>query len=231
MCALTRGRADQVSVGIADRATGRGDLLRAGDITADGWRLISANFEKETALFEKDGREYIAHLEKGAALPLATASPVPPEPRTESQPPVVEATATTLRTTTSATAAPLPVFSNRVYHVEGFEPVAVSAAQDSSEFVEVKTGGETYALRREIVESIFKVDNLTTEERLWMMVSYPGLAAVGPGQVSSEQVSEAERKLKEMLVPPTNTPPMEELERLRENFIPSSPPENAPPKP
>ncbi len=230
MCALTRGRAEQVSVGIADRATGRGDLLRAGDITADGWRLVSANFENETALFEKDGREYIAHLEQRAALPVATASPVPPETRTESQPPVVEATATTGKTAPAAT-APMPVFSNRVYHVEGFEPVAVSAAQDSSEFVEVKTGGETYALRREIVESIFKVDNLTTEERLWMMVSYPGLAAVGPGQVSPEQASEAERKLKEMLAPPTNTPPLEELERLRANFIPPSPPENAPTKP
>jgi hypothetical protein len=212
-------------------------LLRSGDITADGWRLVSANFENETALFEKDGREYTAHLEQGAARPVAAASPeagalpVTPGPRTEQRQPDVEAAATTAKAMTTATDSPLPLFSNRVYHVEGFEPVAVNAVKDSTEFVEVKTGGETYALRREIVEAIFKVDNLTTEERLWMMVSYPGVAAVAPGQTSSEQAVEAERKLKEMLVPPTNTPPLEELERLRENFIPSSPPESAPPKP
>lgn len=224
LCAMTSGGAKQISVGVVDRKTGKVNLLKPGDRTATGWRLVSARFKEETALFEKDGQEYTASLEQG-----------------ERNPPAVEHSAVTGKSDMKPTSPPAsnrlaatepkPVFSNRVYHVEGFEPVAINAISDTPEFVEVKTGGETYALRRDIVESIFKAENLTTEDQLRMMVSYPGLATVGPGRKSSEQAIDAERQLAEQLIPPTNTPPLAELEQLRKNFVPPPLPDSYPKKP
>lgn len=220
MSAMTRGRAEHISVGIADPKTGRGDMLRPGDRSFDGWRFISADFDRETALFEKDGREYTAHLERGATTELALTQPADHgSPRASADP-------ASIPQVPSVELPPPAAFSQRVYHVEGFEPVALSPVKGSPEFVEIKTGNETYALRLDIVEAILSTERLTTEERLRMMVAFPGLATVAPGQSASEQAAKAERQMAEILVPPTNTPPLEELHRLLEqlgDMAPSQP--------
>lgn len=223
LSAMTK-RGERISVGIVDRKTGHGRMLRPGESSADGWRLVSVQFDEETAVFEKDGREYTAPMERGEANLFAADLPdgsSAPDGAVVSVPPATPRRAT----------EPQAAFSNRVYEVEGLEPVAVNAVPGNLNILEIKTGGETFAMRREIVENILQVERLSTEDKMWMLISFPGLVEVQPGEDPTALTEQSEEEMAKILVPPTNAPPLEDLNRAVENFKNIHPPDLNPPKP
>ena len=188
--------------------------MKVGDKTTDGWKLVSIDIDRETATFEKGEQFFVSTLEEGEsvtpsltppATPTGTASPT-------SAPPEIEEVNLSIP------------FSNRVFRTEGGEEVSVRRVERSSQVVEVQTEGKRFAIRRSIAEHILKIGNLSQDDRLWMMVSYPGLVELLPGEDAAEQSKLAEEQLAEMLTPPTNKPPLEELDRLLENFVEPLPP-------
>ena len=226
------------AVGIVDRKTGAGyRRLKIGD-SADGWRLVSIDFDRETALFQKSDQTFTARMETGESIlppQIQAAQPPTSAPRPDSRPPPagspsVESPPRVGDSLASASPAeskrpaPSAPFSNVSFRVDSGESVSVRGVSSAPDFVEIQTGNERYALRRGIAESIMTIDNLTPDDRLWMMVSYPGLVQILPGEDPARQASEAERLLAEELVPPTNRPDVEELNRLLENFVASPPP-------
>ena len=217
------GRND--SVGIVDKQTGQTGSLRIGDKTADGWRLVSVNFDEETATFDKEGRAYVARLEQG------DSPQVPPSPPNVAPPAQQTAAASAPLVAGTEEDEPdlsLP-FSNRTFRVESGEEYSLKGVDRSPEVVEVRTSQERFALRRTIAESILRLDNMTPDDRLWMMVSYPGLIPLNPGEDAVELSAEAEQQLAEIINnPPTNTPSLEELNRLKENFVEPPPPPETP---
>ncbi len=211
---MAGGWGNNNSVGIVDRKTGQGISLQIGDKTTDGWKLLSIDFDQETATFEKSGKRFVAALEEGIAIlpsPLATTPPIRDASATSAPPEIEEVNLS------------IP-FSNRVFRTEGGEEVSVRRVERSSKVVEVQTEGKRFAIRRSIAERILNISNLSQDDRLWMMVSYPGLVELLPGEDAAQQSELAEEQLAEMLTPPTNKPPIEELDRLLENFIEPPPP-------
>ena len=223
LSSMTGGWGDNDSVGIADRKTGQGNSLKIGDKTTDGWKLTAIDFDQETATFEKAGQFFVAALEEGESI---TPSPLP-----SSSPP-----STTPAGPSPTASAPAEIkevnlsvpFSNRVFRTEGGEEVAVRRVERSPKVVEVQTEGKRFAIRRSIAERILALDNLSQDDRLWMMISYPGLVELLPGEDAAAQSNLAEEQLAEMLTPPTNKPPIEELDRLLQNFVEPPPPPETP---
>jgi hypothetical protein len=213
MCAMTSNPSGEPTVGLVYRETGAAEFLHVGDHTENGWLLSATDFDNETAFFKKDDNTYVAHLEQNSiddtvvlSDAQSTIKPVAPAAHPKS--------------THTASGA----FSNRVFQLEDGETFAINAVDNNADFVKIKTGNETYSLRREIVDTILTTENLTTEERLLMIISFPSLASVPPGLSAAEQAMAAEQELSERLIPPTETPPMDELERLRNQFTPPSSP-------
>ena len=220
LSSMAGGWGDSDSVGIADRKTGLGHSLKVGDKTTDGWKLVSIDFDQESATFEKAGQLFVATLEEGESI---TQAPI----LSPSSPPTGNASPTSAPTELKEVNLSVP-FSNRVFRTESGEEVAVRRVERSPKVVEVQTEGKRFAIRRSVAERILTLDNLSQDDRLWMMVSYPGLVELLPGEDATEQSNLAEEQLAEMLTPPTNKPPLEELDRLLENFVEPPPPPEAP---
>ena len=230
------------AVGIVHRASGDSYKISVGDKSFDGWQLVSVDFDDESALFQKDGASATVRMEQGSPTPPASVPPSspplagpsspPPSMRPQppsSLPPSAQNPASPSTPGVSASSSPRPFdpsrpFSNLSFRVDSGETVSVRGVDRSPEVVEVTAGPDHYALRRSIAESILSIENLTPEDRLWMMVSYPGLVEVRPGEDPAELSAEAERQLADLLIPPTNRPPVEELPALVEKFFQSPPP-------
>jgi hypothetical protein len=221
----TRGE----SVGIVDRQTGGNyQSLRLGETSPDGWMLVSMNFDNESAVFEKDGQRHAARIETGVGAPspasTADAPPAAADLREEAvvQPPERQKPSRADRAQTPPQPPP-PPFSNRSFRIESGAEVAVSALDHAPAVVEVRTGAERFALRRTIADSILAIENVSPDDRLRMMASFPAAVAVYPGEDAGELSAEAERLLAEMLTPPTNRVPVEELPELIDRFIETNP--------
>ena len=219
LSSMAGGWGDNDSVGIADRKTGQGHSLKIGYKTTDGWKLTAIDFDRETATFEKAGQLFVAALEEGESI---TPSPLPSASTPAGPAPTVSAPAEIKEVNLSVP------FSNRVFRTEGGEEVAVRRVEHSPKVVEVQTEGKRFAIRRSIAERILALDNLSQDDRLWMMISYPGLVELLPGEDAAAQSNLAEEQLAEMLTPPTNKPPIEELDLLLKNFVEPPPPPETP---
>ena len=218
LSSMAGGWGNDNSIGIVDRKTGQGSSLKVGDQIPGGWKLIAIDFDQETARFENKGKIFVATLEEGVPVLQPSSSPssqtattaTPPTPSTEPQ----EMEEVNLS---------IP-FSNRLFRTEDGNEVSVRRVERSPKVVELQTEGKRFAIRRSIAERVLSIGNLSADDRLWMMVSYPGLVELLPGEDAAEQSNLAEEQLAEMLTPPTNKPPIEELNRLLENFVEPLPP-------
>lgn len=216
---MTRFGPDNVVVGVEDRLSRKTQMLRIGDPVGDGWNLAAVDFERESVDFEQNGIRHTAFLEKGLPSPAAAPEDAPRavadgEAREEN--PVVAYTV---------------AFSNRVLTVEGDTEVVVSGVAHAPDVVEVKTPVTRFALRRELVEDILKLDTLTPEQKLQMLLTYPGAAIVEEGQDPARQAADAEAVLAATLAnPPGEKPSVEELEEL-DRLAKELPEIEAPPDP
>ncbi len=244
LSAMISGSGEPDSIWIVDRKAGEGHLrLGIGDTTPDGWRLLEINLAGETATFQKQGQTYVARMEGGSpSLP----SESPPSLSAEAE----QLLAT--RRDLQVEAAPEPVippeeqrlptqpsdlaggrvfsepFRNRTLLTDSGGIVMLQGVDHAPEIVEIVTGADRYAIRRDIAESILQVDDLTSDERLEILESYPGLVKVSPDEDPAEQAVKAERELAEILQsPPDEPPPIEELDQLIDEVF-DDPPEDAP---
>ena len=217
---MTRFGPDNVVVGVEDRLSRKTQMLRIGDPAGDGWRLAAVDFERESGEFEQNGIRHTAFLEKGFPSPAAASEDAPRV--------VADGEAEELPETARAVRHFAVAFSNRVLKVEGNTEVAVSGVAHAPDVVEVKTPGTSFALRREIAENILKLDAFTPEQKLQMLLTYPGVAIVEEGQDPARQTAEAEASLTATLAnPPEEKPSTDELERLAREL----PPIELPPDP
>ena len=222
--AMTRFGTNNVIVGVEHRLTRKTQMMRVGDQAGDGWTLASVDFNRESATFSQQEFRHTAYLEKGAALPqearLGVNASVPGAQSSEEVEPV-----------TVARPPYQGVFSNQVLTVEGDREVAVSGVEHAPEYVEVKTAGSNFALRRDIAENILKLESITPEQKLQMLLTYPGATPVDSGQDPAQQAAAAEASLAQTLSqPPETTPSVEELDRLVKELPEIEPPPEQPPK-
>jgi len=197
MCTMTEQGTTQISVGIVNKTTGYSRLLRTGDRTADGFVLEFADFERETAVFTKNGGQYTMYIEQGADI---TEPMLPMDKRVETRAPAHSSKET---------------FRDMVLRTEAGDEAVLTIAAQNPEFIEIKMNGETLAIRRRIVENIISMEHVTPEEQLQMLLTYPEIALIQPGEDISERVDEVEHELAAQLIPPTNPPPLDKLEAIR----------------
>jgi len=211
LCAILSGAGHAPSVGIVDRETGRGSLLKVGDSSRDGWRLASVDFGRERATFEKQRHCHTMHLEIVESFTDDAIKPMPSQHATEDG-------ASRQSSSLFKNRGLAEAFGESILLDERGEEVSLRGVDGAPEVVEFRAGGNRYALRRDIVETILSIQNLAPEDRLGMLFSYPGVAQVLPDQDAATQASEAERKLSEELIPPTNTPSIKSLHLLMERI-------------
>jgi hypothetical protein len=205
--AMTRFGANDVVIGVEDRLTRQTQMLRVGDAAGNGWTLVAVDFVGESAVFQQADIRHTAYLEKGVARQPETASP--------GSPPNPEGAREALSSEASAGQCAPDAFSNQVLVVDGSVEVVVSGVKHAPKFVEVKTAGSTFALRREIAENILKMDSIAPEQKLQMLLTYPGAATVDDGQDPARQAADAEASLAQTLThPPEDRPSLDDLERL-----------------
>lgn len=240
LIAMTGGRGNHDIVWILDQTGGENiHPLSIGDSTFDGWRLIEIQVDQETATFEKEGCFHIARMEAASpAVPAEKPLPIPEADRTQTL---------AARNTSQLETSPRPVvppgerplpskpsdlagdrvysepFRNQTILADSGNVVVLQGVTHAPEIVEIVAGHDRFAIRRDIAESILQLDDLSPDERLDMLESYPGLVKVVPGEDSAKQAVNAERQLAEMLVPPTNTPSVEELDELIDQVIDEPP--------
>lgn len=217
LSAMIGGGDSRDAVGIVDRATGQDyQLVRLLGSTPDGWTLIRMDFDRETATFEKNGQTHVASLEQGETI--RSVPPPPPDRRPPSRPPAAPESMPTPPPPLADPPDPAAPFSNVTFQADG-QHVAVSRVEQSPDVVEVRTAGERYAIRRNVAESVLRIGSITPEDRLYMLMSFPGLVSVQAGENPAEMTAEAEAQLQEILSdPPTNRPDVEELNRLLDQY-------------
>jgi len=218
MTSMTRLGPDNVVVGVEDRLSRKAQVMRIGDHAADGWRLAAIDFDRDSADFEQNGTRLTVFLEKGDPAPLPASETEPRIMAVDDEREVITETARRGPQFTEA-------FSNRVLKVEGSTDVAVSGVAHAPDVVEVKTLGTSFALRREIAENILKLDTITPEQKLLMLLTYPGATTVEEGQDPARQAAEAEASLAATLAsPPEEKPETSELDRLIKEMPDIEPP-------
>jgi hypothetical protein len=207
---MTRSKSGDVHVGIEDPTTGQGDVLRVGDTTADGWLLVAADFDAEAAIFDRGGHRHTCRVtqRESPALPVPSVASHAPA-RTRHHP---------LRPSPPDDPPSKPAFSNRVLSTSAGHAIALAGVIGDPYIAELRAGSATYAIRRDVVETILGADGLSADDRARMLCTFPGLISVEDGQSATEQVQTHERRLAEALTPPTNAPSAGQLRAWLEAF-------------
>jgi len=98
--------------------------------------------------------------------------------------------------------------------VDGGGPASVSD-EEKPDWVSGLADNLRFALRRDLAAKILSIDRLGEEEHAWMILSHPALVEVIPGEDEIKTALNAESELSSIINnQPTNTPPMDDLNRL-----------------
>ncbi len=208
LCALSGLGKEVVSAGIEIPGSGRTHLLRLGETAPGGWAFVRGDLDMQTAVFEKDGMEHVLRLEAGSRR-LTAENVISPKMDAKAAVP------SGVQPTAAAAHKEVPVFQDRVIKMDNLGPVDIQQDKVHPEWVQVKADQSQFVLRREIVDSILKIDRVDEQQHAWMLLSHPLLVEVLPGEDAIRAALNAETELSEIIGnPPTNTPPLDELNRL-----------------
>ena len=177
-------------IGIAYRETGANYLLALGESTPEGLRLESVEYDKGQAVFIKDGLKYVAKLEEDAELRLATLPQAVPAAPEETQ--------------TSDRALPEEGPEGQPVVLQGQDGRRIEVAALGDEHMALREGATTYALPRAIAERILSMEQLSQEEKAQMLLTFPLLVDIQPGEDPGKKIEERQKAI--MGTPPTEPP-------------------------
>ena len=219
ICAMTRAKNSDVVIGLVNTAN-ESFVLKPGQSTPDGFRLVSADFFTEIAKFDRNGQVYLAKLDPGARVetpvPAPPRAPVPPADATDVVAPTEESA--------DSFAKPQPTleFTDVVVQTESAGSFAVTTIPNSPTVVQMNKEGQSYALPKQVAQAILNSPRLSADQKHDALMSFPALTEIRQGEDPAARLKEAQIQLSTALVPPTNMPPPPPTD------LPSAPPTSAP---
>jgi hypothetical protein len=191
---------NNAAIAVTDKDTGESTILNLGQRTADGYRFMSMDAQSGTARFEKSGRSFSTPFASPTASQNFVKKPVP--------------TTTAPLISGGYLVSPGPMTPAEVKPVEPFKPVTLQAKSGATvnlspiasnpDLVKLDAGGRSYVIPRNITEGMINDPQMTPDEQIERIVTYPNLAEVHPGEDPSAVAVAAEES--GLPPPPPNVP-------------------------
>lgn len=190
VCPTSRIGSDGAAVGITDTTTGESTIIKLGQFTPDGFRLVAVDRGTHTVEFEKNGRTFVTPLNVPAAGGASRGVSSSPGDSVQ-----VAGGGTVSMLSAKRTSAPKATEPFRPVTLQTTVGTAVniSPVRDNANLVQLDAAGQTYVLPRDLAEAMINDNEMTVDQRANALLTSPDLAEVQPGQDVSA-VGEAARE-------------------------------------